>query len=70
MILDKTKQSFANFPGLKILFLFDETHDFLEEVQQINSSEFKVVFWENNPFVLKYQLTHEFQEQKVLLYLN
>jgi uncharacterized protein (TIGR02687 family) len=70
MILDKTKQYFANFPALKILFLFDEAHEFLEEVQQIMSSDYKVVYWENNPFVLKYQLTHELQDQKVLLYIN
>jgi uncharacterized protein (TIGR02687 family) len=70
MILDKTKQYFANFPALKILFLFDEAQEFLEEVQQIMSSDFKVVYWENNPFVLKYQLTHELQDQKVLLYIN
>ncbi|WP_233899780.1 BREX-1 system phosphatase PglZ type A [Tenacibaculum piscium] len=70
MILEKTKQSFADFPGLKILFLFDEAEEFLEDVQQINSSEFKVMYWENNPFVLKYQLTHELQNDKVLLYLN
>lgn len=69
MIQEKATQYFANFPALKILFLFDEAQEFLEEVQQIVSQDFKVVFWENNPFVLKYQLTHELQDQKVLLYL-
>ncbi|MCL7762666.1 BREX-1 system phosphatase PglZ type A [Polaribacter sp. Z014] len=69
MIVNKTKQYFANFPALKILFLFDEAQEFLEEVQQIESQEFKVVYWENNPFVLKYQLTQELQDEKVLLYL-
>jgi len=70
MILDKANQYFSNEPALKILFLFDEAEEFLEEVQQIKSSDFKVVYWQNNPFVLKYQLTHEMQDQKVLLYLN
>jgi uncharacterized protein (TIGR02687 family) len=70
MIQEKAAQYFSNFPALKILFLFDETQEFLEEVQQIVAPNFKVVFWENNPFVLKYQLTHELQDQKVLLYLS
>lgn len=70
MIAEKTKQYFANFPALKMLFLFDEAQEFLEEVQNIQSPDFKVVFWENNPFVLKYQLTHELQDQKVLVYVN
>ncbi len=70
MILEKTKQYFANFPDLKILFLFDEAQEFLEEVQNIDTLDFKVVYWDNNPFVLKYQLTHELQKQKILLYLN
>jgi uncharacterized protein (TIGR02687 family) len=69
MIQEKATQYFANFPALKVLFLFDETQEFLEEVQQIAVTNFKVVFWENNPFVLKYRLTHELQDQKVLLYL-
>ncbi len=69
MIQEKAAQYFSNFPALKILFLFDEAQEFLEEVQQIVDQDFKVVFWENNPFVLKYQLTHELQDQKVLLYL-
>ena len=70
MIVTKTKQYFTNFPSLKILFLFDAAEEFLLEVQQIESQDFKVVFWENNPFILKYQLTHELQNQKVLLYLS
>jgi uncharacterized protein (TIGR02687 family) len=69
MIQDKTKQYFTNFPALKILFLFDEAKEFLEEVQQITTPSFKVVYWENNPFVLKYKLTQELQNDKVLLYL-
>ena len=70
MIQEKANQYFSNFPALKILFLFDETQEFLEDVQGIETSEFKVVFWENNPFILKYQLTHELKDEKVLLYLN
>ena len=67
MIQEKANQYFSNFPALKILFLFDETQEFLEDVQGIETSEFKVVFWENNPFILKYQLTHELKDEKVLL---
>jgi len=70
MIQEKATQYFSDVPALKILFLFDEAAEFLEEVQQISSPDFKVIYWENNPFVLKYQLTHELKDQKVLLYLN
>lgn len=70
MIETKAKQYFTDSPALKILFLFDEAQEFLEEVQRIDTSEFKVVYWENNPFILKYQLTHELKDQKVLLYIN
>jgi len=69
MIQEKAIHYFNTHSHLKVLFLFDESQEFLDEVQQIATSAFKVVFWENNPFVLKYQLTHEWQEQKVLLYL-
>ena len=69
MIQEKASQYFANSPGLKILFLFDSEEEFLDEVKQIDSKEFQVVYWENNPFVLKYILTHELQHEKVLLYL-
>ncbi|GGF79087.1 BREX-1 system phosphatase PglZ type A [Wenyingzhuangia marina] len=69
MIEEKALTYFNNFPDLKILFFFDEQKEFLEEVQKLSTNVFKVVYWENNPFVLKYQLTQEMQHEKIFLYV-
>lgn len=69
MIEQKAKQYFNDNKDLKVLFLFDKEQEFLDEVKTISSPEFKVLFWENTPFTLKYQLTHEYKNENVLLYL-
>ena len=69
MIAEKATAYFQNDDALRVLFLFDKDQEFLEEVKTISSPEFKVLFWENTPFTLKYQLTHEYKNEKVLLYL-
>jgi uncharacterized protein (TIGR02687 family) len=69
MIEKKVIGYFNRFPELRILFFFDETKEYLEEVQDLNLKDIQIEYWENNPFLLKCKLTDELQDTKVLLYL-
>ena len=69
MIQEKIQDYFNKFSALKVLFFFDENEEFLEEVKGLTTPDVKVVYWEHNPFQLKYQLTQELKDQKVFLYL-
>lgn len=70
MIQEKIQDYFTRFPALKVLFFFDEQEEFLEEVNKLALSDIKTIYWENNPFQLKYKLTRELRDQKIFLYLN
>ena len=72
MIQEKVQEYFNNsikFPDLRILFFFDETQEFLEEVNSLVLPDIQVVYWQNNPFSLKCQLLDDLKDAKVLLYL-
>ena len=72
MIQEKVQEYFNNsikFPDLRILFFFDETQEFLEEVEKLELPDIQVAYWQNNPFTLKCQLLDELKDTKVLLYL-
>lgn len=69
MIEEKVIGYFDRFPNLRILFFFDESKEYLEEVQNLNLSKIHIEYWENNPFSLKCKLTDELRDEKVLLYL-
>ena len=69
MIEEKVIGYFNRFPELRILFFFDETKEYLEEVQKLNLKDIHIEYWENNPFSLKCKLTDELLDSKVLLYL-
>tara|TARA_B110000503_G_scaffold78214_1_gene120260 strand:- start:2414 stop:4954 length:2541 start_codon:yes stop_codon:yes gene_type:complete len=69
MIQEKVQEYFNRFPDLRILFFFDETQEFLEEVEKMELPDIQVVYWQNNPFSLKCQLLDDLKDTKVLLYL-
>ena len=69
MIEEKVIGYFNRFPELRILFFFDETKEYLEEVQKLNLKDIHIEYWENNPFSLKCKLTDELLDSKVLLAL-
>jgi uncharacterized protein (TIGR02687 family) len=69
MIQEKVQEYFNRFPDLRILFFFDETQEFLEEVEKLELPDIQVAYWQNNPFSLKCQLLDELKDDKVLLYL-
>ena len=69
MIQEKVQEYFNRFPDLRILFFFDETQEFLEEVEKLELPDIQVVYWQNNPFSLKCQLLDVLKDTKVLLYL-
>lgn len=69
MIQEKVQEYFKRFPDLRILFFFDETQEFLEEVEKLELPNIQVAYWQNNPFSLKCQLLDELKDTKVLLYL-
>jgi uncharacterized protein (TIGR02687 family) len=69
MIQEKVQEYFNRFPDLRILFFFDETQEFLEEVEKLELPDIQVTYWQNNPFSLKCQLLDDLKDAKVLLYL-
>lgn len=69
MIQEKVLDYFKRFPDLRILFFFDESEEYLEEVKKMNLENIHIEFWENNPFTLKCRLIDELKDTKVLLYL-
>jgi uncharacterized protein (TIGR02687 family) len=69
MIQEKVQEYFNRFADLRILFFFDETQEFLEEVEKLELPDIQVAYWQNNPFSLKCQLLDELKDTKVLLYL-
>ena len=69
MIQEKVQEYFNRFPDLRILFFFDETQEYLEEVEKLELPNIQVAYWQNNPFSLKCQLLDELKDAKVLLYL-
>jgi uncharacterized protein (TIGR02687 family) len=69
MIEEKVNYYFNQFPGLRVLFFFDETQEFLEEVEKLELPDIQVAYWQNNPFSLKCQLLEDLKDAKVLLYL-
>jgi uncharacterized protein (TIGR02687 family) len=69
MIEEKVIGYFNRFPDLRILFFFDESGEYLEEIQNLNLKDIQIAYWENNPFSLKCKLTDELRDTKVLLYL-
>jgi uncharacterized protein (TIGR02687 family) len=69
MIQEKVQEYFNRFSDLRILFFFDETQEFLEEVEKLALPDIQVAYWQNNPFTLKCQLLDELKDAKVLLYL-
>lgn len=69
MIQEKVKSYFERFPDLRILFFFDESKEYEEEVKDITLPDIHIEVWENNPFTLKCKLIDELSSSKVLLYL-
>lgn len=69
MIQGKVKSYFERFPDLRILFFFDESKEYEEEVKAIDLPDIHIEVWENNPFTLKCKLIDELSSSKVLLYL-
>ncbi len=69
MIEEKIKSYFERYPGLKILFFFDEKREFLNEVNSLNLSSIHVEHYTEAVFSLKYKLLNDLAGEKVLLYL-
>ena len=59
MIEEKVKDYFNRFPDLRILFFFDVSGEYLEEVQNLIIKDIHIAYWENNPFSLKCKLIEE-----------
>jgi hypothetical protein len=69
MIEEKIKSYFERYPGLKILFFFDEKREFLNEVNSLNLPSIHVEHYNEAVFSLKYKLLNDLAGEKVLLYL-
>ena len=69
MIKDKVESYFSRFPELRVLFFFDETREYEDEVKSLDLEDIHIEYWENNPFTLKCKLIDELRTEKVFLYL-
>ncbi|WP_420378797.1 BREX-1 system phosphatase PglZ type A [Gilvibacter sp.] len=69
MLSEKIDSYFSKFPDLRVLFFFDPTKEYEQEVKELDLPDVQVVFWENNPFSLKVKLVQELANDKVFLYL-
>jgi len=69
MIEEKVSSYFERFPDLRILFFFDESQEFLEEVKSLAIPNIHVEFYTDNAFSIKCKLLNELIDSKVLFYL-
>lgn len=69
MIRDKVESYFARFPELRVLFFFDESKEYEEEVKILDLEDIHIEYWANNPFTLKCKLVQDLRNEKVFLYL-
>ena len=69
MIEEKVKSYFEKYPELKILFFFDESREFLEEVKSLAIPNIHIEFYTESAFTIKCKLLNELIDTKVLLYL-
>ena len=69
MIEEKVKSYFERYPDLKILFFFDESKEFIEEVNSLSIPNIHVEFYTESAFTIKCKLLNELRDTKVLLYL-
>jgi uncharacterized protein (TIGR02687 family) len=69
MIEEKVKSYFERYPDLKILFFFDESKEFIEEVNSLSIPNIHVEFYTESAFTIKCKLLNELIDTKVLLYL-
>ena len=53
MIEEKVRSYFERFPNLRILFFFDESQEFLEEVKSLAIPNIQVEFYTDNAFSIK-----------------
>ncbi len=68
MLKDKIGKYFHQFPDLRVLFFFDESKSYEEEVKQLGLEDIRIVRWANNDFFLKTMLHGEWVEEKIFLY--
>lgn len=69
MIEEKVNSYFERYPDLKILFFFDESKEFIEEVNSLSIPNIQVEFYTESAFTIKCKLLNELIDNKVLLYL-
>jgi len=69
MIEEKVNSYFEKYPDLKILFFFDESQEFLEEVKSLAIPNIHVELYTESAFTIKCKLLNELIDAKVLLYL-
>lgn len=70
MLDQKVIEYFKRFPKLKVLFFFDAEKEHLNEIENFNAGEIKLIIATNNLFTLKYNLETALKNEKVFLYFN
>jgi hypothetical protein len=69
MLKEKIQKYFNLHPSLHVLFFFDESAEFREDIENLQLEGIRTVLWNNNNFYLKVKLHGEWKKEKVLLYL-
>lgn len=69
MLKDKIEKYFRQFPGLRVLFFFDEQEEYRAEIATLELPGIEKLYWAQNDFYLKTRLQGDLHEARVLLYL-
>ncbi|MCB0524512.1 MAG: BREX-1 system phosphatase PglZ type A [Lewinellaceae bacterium] len=69
MLQEKIEKYFRQYPGLRVLFFFDEQEEFRKDLESLDLPGIQKLVWENNDFYLKTRLHGDLRTEKILLYL-
>ncbi len=66
---EKIEKYFRQFPGLRVLFFFDEQEEHRAEIEALDLPGIQKLYWNRNNFYLKTRLHGDLRDERVLLYL-
>ena len=67
-LVKKIKDQFKAESNIRVLFFFDEKQEFVNEIEAMESSDFKIINAEKAHFKLKIDLEQKLSKVKVFLY--
>ena len=64
---EKIREYFTKYPDLRVLFFFDPEAEFLEEIDDIEFDDIKVIRYDDNDFQLKTNFNTQWSKERVFL---